>query len=86
MRNVVLQPMPRPVMAALGADAVRGVGRASARALGGLDLAGTLLPLAQTLRARVTQATTVTEILGFDPLAVLGAALRREDGEGEPSE
>ena len=43
-------------------------------------------PLAQTLRARVTQATTVTEILGFDPLAVLGAALRREDGEGEPSE
>ena len=86
VRNVVLQPMPRPVMAALGADAVRGVGRASARALGGLDLAGTLLPLAQTLRARVTQATTVTEILGFDPLAVLGAALRREDGEGEPSE
>ncbi|MCB9614409.1 MAG: hypothetical protein H6722_18380 [Sandaracinus sp.] len=81
VRNVVLSPMPRTVAAALGADAVRGLGRASARALGGLDFAGALLPLVREVRARVTHASTVSEILGFDPLAVLGAVLRRDEGE-----
>lgn len=79
VRDLIVSPLPGFAMAAVGADAARGVGRASARALGGLDVIGTLLPLAQSLRARITQASTVSEILGFDPLAVLGAVLRRED-------
>lgn len=81
VRNLVVHPMPRAVGLALGADAIRGLGRASARALGGLDVPGTLLPLAERLRARWTQVRTVTDELGFDPLRVLAAALRREDTE-----
>lgn len=79
VRNVVLSPLPRPVAAALGADAMRGLGKASARALGGIDLAGTLLPLVREVRARVTNAATMSEILGFDPMEVLGTILRRDD-------
>jgi len=79
VRNVVISPMPRTVGAALGADAVRGIGKASARALGGLDLAGALLPFVREVRARVTHASSVSEILGFDPLKVLGAILRRDE-------
>lgn len=85
VRNVVISPMPRTVGAALGADAVRGIGKASARALGGLDFAGALLPLVREVRARVTHASSVSETLGFDPLKVLGAILRR-DASDEPGE
>lgn len=89
VRDVIVNPMPGFVTAAVGADAVRGVGRASAQVLGGLDLAGTLLPVAQMIRARVTQAESVREILGFDPLSALATALRREEppqGDERPSE
>ncbi|MBX3251777.1 MAG: hypothetical protein KF901_31655 [Myxococcales bacterium] len=89
VRNVVMTPMPRAFMAALGADAVRGVGKASARALGGLDvpkLFGSFVPIVREVRARVSHARSVTEILGFDPLAVLGAALRRDGGDVDDGE
>lgn len=79
VRDVVINPMPRFVMAGLGADAARGVGRASARALGGLDLAGAALPIASWVRQRLTDARTVRDVLGFDPLELLSSLLRRSD-------
>ncbi len=85
VRNLIISPMPRPIALAMGADAIRGVGRLSAQALGGFGFAGKLLPMAQQLRARLLEARTVTDELGFDPLRVLAAILRREDqGEGNP--
>ena len=85
VRDLVINPMPRFVMAGLGADAARGVGRASAKALGGIDLAGAALPLASWLRQRLTDARTVRDVLGFDPLELLSALLRREpESEVQP--
>ena len=78
VRDLVINPMPRFVMAGLGADAARGVGRASAKALGGLDLAGAALPIAAWVRQRLTDARTVRDVLGFDPLELLSTLLRRE--------
>ncbi len=79
VRDVVVNPMPGFVAAALSADAVRGVGQVSARALDGLDVAGLVLPIARMLRGRVLQAESVRDILGFDPLSALAAALRRHE-------
>ncbi len=76
IRDVVVNPMPGFVAAAVGADAVRGVGKVSAQALGGIDLTGTLLPVARMLRTRVLQAETLQQFLGFDPLTTLATALK----------
>lgn len=78
-RNMIISPVPAAVAVAVGADALRGVGRASAKALGGFDFAGRLLPLASQLRSRWLAARTVTDELGFDPLRVLATFLRRDD-------
>lgn len=78
VRDLVINPMPRFLMAGLGADAARGVGRASARALGGLDLAGAALPIASWVRQKLTDARTVRDVLGFDPLELLSSLLRRD--------
>ncbi len=81
VRDIVVSPRPSYLWAALGADAARGVGSLSARVLGGFDFAEGVLPIARELRARFLEATTVSEALGFDPMALLGAVLRREDGD-----
>lgn len=78
-RNVIMSPVPATVAVAVGADALRGVGRASAKALGGFDFAGRFLPLASQIRSRWLAARTVTDELGFDPLRVLATFLRRDD-------
>lgn len=83
VRDLVINPMPRFVMAGLGADAARGVGRASAKALGGLDLAGAALPIASWVRQRLTDARTVRDVLGFDPLELLSSLLRRSEVQPE---
>jgi len=81
VRNLVLHPLPRTYGVALGADAVRGVGKASRRWLGGLDIARGVLPLMQRVRAQITQVTTISETLGFEPLQVLASMLRRGHDE-----
>lgn len=83
VRNVVLRPAPPPVLAALGADALRGVGKASAKALGGIDFGRLALGLGRAARARFLEGRSVSEILGFDPMLALAAFLGRPPNEGE---
>ena len=84
VRNVILNPLPSAYGVALGADALRGVGRVSAQFLGGLDIVHTVLPWAQRVRAQLTEAATIVDVLGFDPLAVLRAWLDGQDTDAEP--
>ncbi|MEM6955725.1 MAG: hypothetical protein AAF645_08550 [Myxococcota bacterium] len=83
VRNVIFNPMPPALALALGADAVRGIGRLSSRALGGIDFASQLLPFANQLRAQLLAVRTVTDELGFDPLRMLAAVLRTSDEASE---
>jgi hypothetical protein len=80
VRDVILHPTPPYVAVALGADAVRAVAATSARLLGGVDFLGAFAPVTQYLRSRVQELTSVTQTLGFNPLRVLAAALRRAEG------
>ena len=87
VRDLVIHPLPRTYGLALGADAMRGVGVASRRMLGGLDIVGGVIPFMQKVRAQVTQVATISETLGFDPMQVLAAMLQRgEPSEDDPSE
>jgi hypothetical protein len=84
LRDVVVYPTPPYVAVALGADAARAVARTTSRWLGGFDALRPLAPLAQYVRGRVTEVTSVTATLGFDPLRALARALAdrpvRDDG------
>ncbi|MEM1418051.1 MAG: hypothetical protein AAGH15_24355 [Myxococcota bacterium] len=84
LRDVILHPLPRAAGVALGADALRAAGRWGAAQLGGLDVVETLTPMAQRLRARLSTVRTVSETLGFDPMAVLADLLQRAEEPGEP--
>ena len=89
VRDVIVHPTPPYVAVALGADAVRAIAKQSATWLGGIDAFGQLAPLAGYVRGRVAEVASVTSTLGFDPLAVLAAWLRRaeqsEDGVERPA-
>lgn len=78
VRDVILHPTPPYLAVAIGADAVRGVARASARLLGGIDVLGAFAPFARELRSRVKHAASVSTTLGFDPLEALARLLRRD--------
>ena len=80
VRDVVVNPTPPYVAVAIGADAVRGVARKTARLLGGFDPLGALAPITSLVRARVAEVSSVSETLGFDPLEVLRNVLRRFPG------
>lgn len=84
VRDVILHPTPPYVAVALGADAVRAAARESARWIGGVEALSQLAPLATYLRSRVAEVASVTATLGFDPLKLLAAWLRRaeEDAGG----
>lgn len=79
VRDIIVSPTPPYVAVALGADAVRGVASTAARFLGGIDALGALAPLTQLVRSRVTELTSVSDTLGFNPLEALRAMLRRDD-------
>lgn len=81
LRNVLVTPMPTSAKVAIGAGAVRGLGQASAKLIGGIDLPGTLMPILDTVRNELTTVRTLTETLGFDPLRVLAAFLQAHDLE-----
>lgn len=83
MRDVIIAPATAYVHVALGADALRAAGARATEALGGVDVASYIAPFAALARQRVSRVSSVTSILGFNPLAALGSRLRsrRRDGD-----
>lgn len=77
VRDIIIHPMPAYVSVALGADTVRAVAKKSADMVGGVDALSALLPLATFLRNQLTQISSVTDALGFNPLSVLATSLSR---------
>lgn len=81
VRDVLFDPMPTSVKVALGADALRGLSHVSSGLLGGVDLWKAAGPLLGRVRSRWTEIRSVSEELGFDPLVVLAALMRRDEPE-----
>lgn len=84
LREVIVEPAPAYVHVALSADAARAAGRRASEWLGGLDLAAYLGPAAQLARERIGRVSSLTQILGWNPLQVLSTRLRKTPGEGSP--
>ncbi|MBK8173453.1 MAG: hypothetical protein IPK60_24390 [Sandaracinaceae bacterium] len=76
VRDLVIHPTPPYVAVALGADAVRAAAHSTSKFLGGYDAFAFLQPLATYVRGRITEVTSITQTLGFNPLSLLGQALR----------
>lgn len=83
LREVIVRPSPPYVAVALGADATRAIARRTATILGGIDALARFAPLASAVRSRVSEIASVTQTLGFDPLAVLAVLLARADAPRE---
>jgi hypothetical protein len=83
VRDMLFDPMPTSVKVALGADALRGISHVSSSLLGGLDLWKAAGPLLGRVRSRWTEIRSVSEELGFDPLVVLAALMRRDEPDPE---
>jgi hypothetical protein len=83
MREIIIAPAAPYVHVALGADALRAAGKRTAQAFGGVDLTSYLGPFAQLARQRVSRVSSLTGILGFNPLSALASRLRRSS---EPPE
>lgn len=92
IRNAIVHPLPSAAGVALGADAIRGIGQSAARALRTIDgdaefgpsalfrsFGRSLAPITDALRAHWSQASTVSEALGFDPLQLIAAIQQRAD-------
>ncbi|MAQ19836.1 MAG: hypothetical protein CMN30_34165 [Sandaracinus sp.] len=79
VRDMVIDPMPRSVKVALGADAIRGLSHITSDLLGGFDLVRAAGPVLDRVRSRWTEIRSLSEELGFDPFIVLAALLRRDD-------
>lgn len=81
VRDVVLSPIPPAIGLAIGFDGARaafeGVRALTARA-GVFDALAPAVRLARQGLARAAQGRDPTSVLGFDPLGVLRALLRRE--------
>lgn len=76
-REIIISPAAPYVHVALGADALRAAGKRTAAALGGVDLASYIGPLATFARQRVGRVSSLTSTLGFNPLSALASRLRR---------
>lgn len=79
LREVVFDPAPPYVGAALGADAARVTARRIRALLGGIDLLGQLQPYASAARAQFGPMSSVTRMLGFNPLHHLAQRLTEQD-------
>lgn len=79
VKDIVVYPTPGYVRLAMGADVARAVvSRTSSWALG-LKPLRALEPFVQNLQNRVLEVASVTETLGFNPLAVLAQQVRGDD-------
>jgi len=78
-RDLLIHPMPPYVAVALGADVANSAARGAAALLGGLDLFGAFRPVLGYVRSRVSEVSSLTATLGFNPLDALAQNLRQRD-------
>jgi hypothetical protein len=79
LREVIIDPSPAYVHVAVGADALRATARKTTQLLGGLDVGSFFEPAARFAREQIMHVTSVTGMLGFNPLQVLARRLRPND-------
>jgi hypothetical protein len=77
LREIIVSPAAPYVHVALGADALRAAGKRTAAAFGGVDLTSYFAPIAALARQRIGRVSSLTNILGFNPLSTLASRLRR---------
>lgn len=75
VRDLLIHPTPPYVAVALGADAVRAAAHSTSKWLGGYDALAFLHPVAAYVRGRISEVTSITQTLGFNPLSLLAQAL-----------
>lgn len=81
LREIIIDPSPAYVHFAVGADALRATARKTGELLGGIDFMGLIEPWTRYAREQISAATSVTGVLGFNPLQLLARRLRaNEDG------
>jgi len=84
LREIIIDPSPAYVNIAVGADALRATARRTGELLGGIDFLSFLEPWTRYAREQISHVTSVSGLLGFNPLQVLARRLRaNEDGTGE---
>jgi hypothetical protein len=83
LRDVIIDPSPAYVHVAVGADALRATARRTSRLLGGIDLMSYIEPAARYAREQIANVSSVTNMLGFNPLQLLARKLRASE-EVEP--
>lgn len=84
LRELIIDPSPAYVHFAVGADALRATARRTGELLGGIDFISFLEPWTRYAREQISHVTSITGVLGFNPLQVLARRLRaNEDSTGE---
>jgi hypothetical protein len=84
LREIIIDPAPAYVHFAVGADALRATARRTGELLGGIDFISFLEPWTRYAREQISHVTSVSGMLGFNPLQVLARRLRaNEDSTGE---
>ncbi|HTU57790.1 MAG TPA: hypothetical protein VMF89_05140 [Polyangiales bacterium] len=84
LREIIIDPSPAYVNIAVGADALRATARRTGELLGGIDFLSFLEPWTRYAREQISHVTSISGMLGFNPLQVLARRLRaNEDGTGE---
>jgi hypothetical protein len=84
LREIIIDSSPAYVNIAVGADALRATARRTGELLGGIDFLSFLEPWTRYAREQISHVTSVSGMLGFNPLQVLARRLRaNEDGTGE---
>lgn len=79
LREVILDPAPPYAGVALGADGARAVASTTRKFLGGLDVFASVEPLLSQARERLAETSSITSLLGFNPLERLAERLKQAD-------
>jgi len=79
LREIIIDPSPAYVHFAVGADALRATARRTGQLLGGIDFMSYIEPWARYARDQISQVSSVTGMLGFNPLQLLARRLRTSD-------
>ena len=86
LREIVFDPAPPYVGAALGADAARATAKRIRSLLGGIDVLGQLQPYVSAARSQLGPMSSVTRMLGFNPLHQLAERLAEQDAQRQSAE
>jgi hypothetical protein len=79
LREIIIDPSPAYVHIAVGADALRATARRTGELLGGIDFLGILEPWTRYAREQISAVTSVSGVLGFNPLQLLARRLRANE-------